>query len=214
LTDPQLLPTPAGGPGCAAVRRSTWAVLTQIAGLPPSGLPPERSQSGPGQRAHTNSKRTNRAATLWQTAIAELGKRQAGYWTGPVLLVVVEPPAGIEPATPILTLDRRTSAVLSGIFAGHSVPQRPQLWDQLASITGSSALTHPLQGHSIDDPGRDHRANRLVHEQHRQQHREEPPTPLRHGKHSVRYVSGSCPFGTQPTRTRPLGVENVALAPS
>jgi hypothetical protein len=28
----------------------------------------------------------------------------------------------------------------------------------LASIPGSSALTHPLQGHSIDDPGRDHRA--------------------------------------------------------
>jgi hypothetical protein len=101
-------------------------------------------------------------------------------------------------------MDRRTSAVLSGIFAGHSVPQRPQLWGQLASIPGSSALTHPLQGHSIDDPGRDHRANRLVHEQHRQQHREEPPTPLRHGKHSVRYVSGSCPFGTQPTRTRSL----------
>jgi hypothetical protein len=105
---------------------------------------------------------------------------------------------------PILTMDRRTSAVLSGIFAGHSVPQRPQLWGQLASIPGSSALTHPLQGHSIDDPGRDHPANRLVHEQHRQQHREEPPTPLRHGKHSVRYVSGSCPFGTQPTRTRSL----------
>jgi hypothetical protein len=60
---------------------------------------------------------------------------------------------------PILTMNRRPSAVLSGIFAGHSVPQRPQLWGQLASIPGSSALTHSLQGLSIDDPGRDHRGD-------------------------------------------------------
>jgi hypothetical protein len=44
-------------------------------------------------------------------------------------------------AGPILTMDQRTSAVLSGIFAGHSVPQGPQLW---ASWRAYLAARHSL----------------------------------------------------------------------
>ena len=42
-------------------------------------------------------------ANRWQTAVRSApGTEEAGCWTGPGLLVWVEPPAGIEPATPSL----------------------------------------------------------------------------------------------------------------
>ena len=51
---------------------------------------------------------------------------------------------------PILTMDRRPSAVLSGVFAARATPQVAKLWGQLRRPRWSRTRVFPRRCHRID----------------------------------------------------------------
>jgi hypothetical protein len=79
-------------------------------------------------------------ANRWQTAVRVAPRmRQARCDTRPELLVWCGAPRRNRTGDPILTMDRRPSAVLSVVLAAHATPYVPQLWAQLPR----SRIAHP-----------------------------------------------------------------------
>jgi hypothetical protein len=56
--------------------------------------------------------------------------QEAGCWTRPELLVWGGAPRRNRTGDPILTMDRRPSAVLARVFAGWTRPYVAKLWAQ------------------------------------------------------------------------------------
>ena len=92
-----------------------------IAGGPP-GVPPQRPRSRSSRCPH-DARRTNRAGKpLANGGQPFSGRRQTGCWTRPELLVCCGAPRRNRTGDPILTMDRRLSAVLTGVLAGRIAP--------------------------------------------------------------------------------------------
>ena len=87
-----------------------------------SGLDRKPLKMGTPERVHTTTV-SDLLANRWQTAIrSPLSMEQAGCWTRPVLLVWGGAPRRNRTGDPILTMDRRCSAVLTVVFAARTTP--------------------------------------------------------------------------------------------
>ena len=74
-------------------------------------------------------------ANFWQTVVrSPWGGKLAGLTTRPGLLVRRGAPRRNRTGDPILTMDRRPSAVLAGVSAARSAPWMLQLWAQFLHL--------------------------------------------------------------------------------
>src|SRR5215208_1639101 len=85
-----------------------------------SGLDRKPLETVTPERVHTTTI-SDPLANRWQMAVRRVpGMQQAGCWTRPGLLVWCGAPRRNRTGDPILTMDRRPSAVLTGVFAAGS----------------------------------------------------------------------------------------------